>query len=360
MALILADRVQEAGTANTTVSFTLSGAVAGFQSFSIVGNGNTTYYAATDGSGNWEVGIGTYSITGPTLTRTTILSSSNSGSAVTFSGAINVFVTYPSEKSVNLDANGNVSALSLNISALTSSNTSNFQIGGALSFSDTGIVSNSVGTTNSYLQAVLQNKSNGSSASTEFIAYNDQGTATTNFATVGINSSGYSGTGSINAAGYGYFLTGSTDLVLGTIGANSLHIAVNSSATDSMLVNGTTGLVSFPGTGAILLPKGTTAQQPAGVSGYIRYNTDSNTFEGYNGSAWSSVGVIVSATAPASPSAGQLWYDSTNGVTLIYYNNQWVEDYESQISSTMSMPDMNGGVASTTSWTYSINCGAAQ
>lgn len=97
MALVLADRVQQTGTANTTVSFTLTGSVTGFQSFAVVGNGNTTYYSATDGSGNWEVGIGTYSTTGPTLARTTIYSSSNSGSAVTFSGTVNVFVTYPAE-----------------------------------------------------------------------------------------------------------------------------------------------------------------------------------------------------------------------------------------------------------------------
>jgi hypothetical protein len=111
MALALYDRVQQTSSANTTVSFTLTGTVTGFQSFAVVGNGNTTFYSATDASGNWEVGVGTYSTTGPTLTRTTILSSSNSGSAVTFSGSVTVFVTYPSEKSVNLDASGNVSAL---------------------------------------------------------------------------------------------------------------------------------------------------------------------------------------------------------------------------------------------------------
>ena len=108
MALVLADRAQQTGTANTTVSFTLSANVTGYQSLAVVGNGNTTYYAATDVSGNWEVGIGTYSTTGPTLTRTTILASSNSGSAVTFSGTVTVFITYPSEKSVNQDASGNV------------------------------------------------------------------------------------------------------------------------------------------------------------------------------------------------------------------------------------------------------------
>ena len=111
MALVLANRVQESATANTTVSFTLTGAVTGFQSFAVIGNTNTTYYSATDTTGQWEVGLGTYSTTGPTLTRTTIYASSNSGSAVTFSGVVSVFVTYPSGKSVNLDTSGNVSAL---------------------------------------------------------------------------------------------------------------------------------------------------------------------------------------------------------------------------------------------------------
>lgn len=104
MALILADRVQQTGTANTTVSFTLSGTVTGYQAFTAIGNTNTTFYAAVDTAGNWEVGLGTYSTTGPTLTRTTVYSSSNSGSAVTFSGTVNVFTTYPSSRSVNLDA----------------------------------------------------------------------------------------------------------------------------------------------------------------------------------------------------------------------------------------------------------------
>lgn len=111
MALVLADRVQQAGTANTTVSFTLSGTVEGYQTFTAIGDTNTTYYAATDAVGNWESGLGTYSSTGPTLTRTTVYASSNSGSAVTFSGTVNVFCTYPSSRAIYEDASGNVSAL---------------------------------------------------------------------------------------------------------------------------------------------------------------------------------------------------------------------------------------------------------
>ena len=111
MPLVLANRVQESATANTTVSFTLTGAVLGFQSFAVIGNTNTTFYSATDTTGQWEVGLVTYSTTGPTLTRTTVYASSNSGSAVTFVDPVTVFVTYPSGQSVNLDSSGNVSAL---------------------------------------------------------------------------------------------------------------------------------------------------------------------------------------------------------------------------------------------------------
>jgi hypothetical protein len=137
MALVVNDRVQQTGTANTTVSFTLTGTVLGYQSFAVIGNGNTTFYAATDVSGSWEVGVGTYATTGPTLTRTTILSSSNSGSAVTFSGTVNVFVTYPSEQSVNLNASGNVSPLGTITSGVWNGSTIPVAYGG------TGVTSSS-------------------------------------------------------------------------------------------------------------------------------------------------------------------------------------------------------------------------
>ena len=112
MALVVFDRVQETTTTSGTGTITLLGAVSGFQSFAVVGNGNTTFYTITDGAA-WEVGIGTYSTSGPTLARTTVLSNSNGNtSPITLSGGLaQVFVTYPSEKSVNLDASGNVTPL---------------------------------------------------------------------------------------------------------------------------------------------------------------------------------------------------------------------------------------------------------
>lgn len=102
MALTFADRVKETSTTAGTGTLTLAGAAFGFQSFAAIGNANTTYYAIYDGvSGDWEVGIGTYTVSGTTLSRDTVLSSSNAGALVVFSSATKeVFVTYPSERAV--------------------------------------------------------------------------------------------------------------------------------------------------------------------------------------------------------------------------------------------------------------------
>jgi hypothetical protein len=109
MALVVKDRVQETATTTGTGTFTLAGAVSGFQSFSAIGNANTTYYAIVGGA-EWEVGLGTYTSSGTTLSRDTVLSSST-GSKVSFSaGTKNVFVTYPASDSVYQDANNDAYA----------------------------------------------------------------------------------------------------------------------------------------------------------------------------------------------------------------------------------------------------------
>ena len=108
MALALKDRVKETTTTAGTGTVTLAGAAAGFQSFAAVGDGNQTFYAIVDAAtGDWEVGVGTYTASGTTLSRTTVVSSSNAGSLVNFgAGSKDVFVTYPSSRAVYLDAAG--------------------------------------------------------------------------------------------------------------------------------------------------------------------------------------------------------------------------------------------------------------
>ena len=99
MALVVADRVKETTTTTGTGTVTLLGAATGFQSFAVIGNANLTYYTIAGQTGNeWEVGIGTYTSSGTTLARTTVLanSSGTQPSALSFSaGTKDVFVTYP-------------------------------------------------------------------------------------------------------------------------------------------------------------------------------------------------------------------------------------------------------------------------
>jgi len=105
MALVVKDRVKETTATTGTGTVTLAGAADGFQSFSVIGDGNTTYYAIVDsGNQEWEVGLGTYTATGTTLSRDTILESSNAGAAVDFAaGDKSVFVTHPAEKAAFTD-----------------------------------------------------------------------------------------------------------------------------------------------------------------------------------------------------------------------------------------------------------------
>ena len=118
MALVVKDRVRETSTTTGTGTLTLAGAVTGFQTFSsAIGNTNTTYYTITNGS-EWETGIGT--VGAGTLTRTTVLASSNAGSAVTFSaGTKDVFCSYPAGKSFYTDLLGTNVATALGVSVGT-------------------------------------------------------------------------------------------------------------------------------------------------------------------------------------------------------------------------------------------------
>lgn len=117
MALVLKDRVRETTSTAGTGTVTLAGAVLGFQSFAVIGNGNTTYYAIADSTtGDWEVGLGTYTSSGTTLSRDLVLESSNSGSLVNFAAnAKDVFCTYPAERSMYVDGSSIVPGASASL-----------------------------------------------------------------------------------------------------------------------------------------------------------------------------------------------------------------------------------------------------
>ena len=254
---------------NNGVSSILDVAVAGTQNLTTDANVTLTITQATSSGTNLTGTSAQYAIIllsgARTATRTvtlpassktyTVINSTTGGYAQTVGGLtiavgeaaqiVYNIATTAWVKASTFSGAGVFSTVTATAATSGSSNLGAFNYG-TLSFSDTGIVQSAQTSVNSYFQNVIQNTSAGTQASAEFIAYNDQGTASTNYATVGINSSGYSGTGSINAPGYGYFLTASTDLVLGTIGANGIHFTTNSSATDALAIS-SAGAVSLPG-----------------------------------------------------------------------------------------------------------------
>jgi hypothetical protein len=166
MALVVNDRVKETSTTTGTGTFNLAGAVLGFETFVAgIGNSNTTYYSIVNENGEFEVGLGTVTDATPdTLARTTVISSSNSDSAVNFSaGTKDVFCTLPASKSVILDASGNIVAnngsnlTALNASNLASGTVANARldadlaaIGGLTSAADKGIQFTGSGTAATY------------------------------------------------------------------------------------------------------------------------------------------------------------------------------------------------------------------
>jgi hypothetical protein len=298
MAFVIADRVQETSTSTGSGTIVLAGAVTGYQSFAAIGNTNTTYYTIADQVGsNWEVGIGTYYAGNVSLSRDTILASSNSNAAVTFgSGTKAVFVTYPAERAIfanasnittitnlvssnvlitggtisgaNFSGLGTMSTQNANSVTITGGSLNNVIIGGTtaangtftnvialnhiatgniavstaagaysygtLSYSDTGILASYANTANTYVQIIAQNLSNGTNAATDFVVVNDTGTA---YADFGITSSKYTGSGALSAANTAYIYAGAADLVVGTATANSIHFVVNNSSVDAFTIN---------------------------------------------------------------------------------------------------------------------------
>ena len=169
---------------------------------------------------------------------------------------------------------------------------------GNLSYSDVGIVASFANSSNTSVQMVMQNTSSGSNASTDIAIVNDTGSA---YIDVGIASSTYSGAGAFNKANGAYAYAGSTDLYLGTISSNAVHILANNSNTDAITVNAnnTVTLGTPLGVGS-----GGTGLSSPGTSGYVLTS---------NGTAW------VSQVLPASGVTIQT--DSANATRYMVFSN---------------------------------------
>ena len=292
MALVVYDRVLQTGTANTTVSFSLSGTVTGYQSFAVVGNTNTTYYSATDGT-NWETGLGTYASSGTVLTRTTVLQSSNSNAAVTFSGTVTVWIDYTASKSVYQDANGTATAPQLASSSTTSTTP-------VLSFNaaNTSYASGSTVSGN-YLQTILQNKSATAGASTNYVLSNDLGTDSTYYGEFGMNSSVFSASTpadffSINNGVY--FSGHDGDITVGSGNGYKQYFAWGTTGQSAHVINATGAIGLSTNLGTTPALSGTTGY---GTSGQVLTSA---------GSAAAPTWTTVSAGATVTPTTTNATY----------------------------------------------------
>jgi len=211
MAIVVKDRVKQTATAPGTGTITLQTTPTGFQAFSAIGNGNVTYFAIVDSaSGAWEVNYGTYTSSGTTLSRNaTPLSSSNAGALVNFTGAVDVFCTYPSSKAIYEETTGNVLIDGGPITVVGTGVTSYTTFGAALAELYANL--------NSFAQFYAQNLSGGAAASTDIVAYNNLGDGTNNFIDMGITSSNYTEVAfPIFTPGSAYVYNDGGELLIGT------------------------------------------------------------------------------------------------------------------------------------------------
>lgn len=128
-------------------------------------------------------------------------------------------------------------------SAITTANNAGAISYGTLAYTDTNIFSSYTTAVNSYAQKILQNTSSGAAASVDFIVSNNLGTSSTYYGDFGMNSSTFTGTGSLNLPNAVYMYSANSDLVLGTSTSNAVHFVVNGGATDAATINSTGTLV---------------------------------------------------------------------------------------------------------------------
>jgi len=331
MALVVADRVKETTTTTGTGTVTLAGAVTGFQSFAVVGNANTTYYAiVVEGGSDWEVGIGTYTSSGTTLSRDTVLESSNSNSLVNFGvGTKAVFVTYPADRSVTSDypntfTNDQVISVNSSTSALRITQTG---AGNALVVEDSAnpdstpfvvnadgrtiIGSTSTAATGVSINPFLQVNATGSGASIGLLKWGNDGTQ------------GYVSFAKSRSATVGTYGTSvqSGDVIGGVLWSGDDGTAPIPAAQIAVAVDGTPGTNDMPGR----LVFSTTADGASSPTERMRITNAGNVGIGgtpAGSSQLNVLGTLVSASnlSRGVSSSGTAPTTSTTGITGFFSN----------------------------------------
>ena len=336
MALVVKDRVRETSTTGGTGPVALNGAVQAFQDFTVIGDGNTTYYTIVDAqTGDWEVGIGTYTLATTTLSRDTVLESSNLGNLVNFTTNVkDVFVTYPAERSVYTEGSAIVPATTSRLGFANITQGDALSVLGVNGNAQADLASISAGSDYQVLRR------SGTSIGFGAIALNQSGAVTGtlqvgNGGTGATTLTGYvigNGTGAFTASatipntnitGLGTMSTQNANTVAITGGSiNGTTVGASTPSTGAFTNFSASGTAAFTSTAAVTIPVGTQAERPTPAAGMLRFNTDTDEFEGYNGTAWASVGgsAISNDTATATD-LYPTFVNATTGTALNIYTS---------------------------------------
>jgi len=270
----------------TVDTFTGDGSTTAFNLSAIPASGNAILVSV---DGIFQTVTTNYTLSSNTVTFT---AAPDSGSAITI-----IHLGFSTASRTGL-VDGSVTPAKLSSGAPLWNTSSNLGVGvtpvtfkgtlqvGTIGYTDTGILAGFASSVAGYNQIILQNTNSGSTSSTNFNVSNNNGTTTTNYGEFGINSSGFTGTGSFSQAGYTYLASASTDLAIGTYGSNAIHFVVNSGATDAAIID-TAGQI---GIGATPATWGTSKALQIGLAGAFSGQTGAKTAEvtsnAYLNSGW--------------------------------------------------------------------------
>jgi hypothetical protein len=263
---------------------------------------------------------------GTTLVASQIKNNGLAQGRVTYAGSSSQLVD-----STNLTFDG--TNLAVGAAGNPTASKGQLQVGAALSYTDTGLLGAFSSNTAGYNQVIVQNTNSGAASSANLIVSNDLGTASTYYAEVGMNSSGFTGTGSLNLPNMAYFAAASGDVTFGTYASASIHFVVNNGAADALTINASSQLV-LPGgtvngvpylnaskiitTGSAFSYDGSFVTVPGlkngGLtSGRITYATTSGQLTDASGFTFDGSFVTVPGLKNSGLTAGRITYATTNG-----------------------------------------------